>query len=240
MANQKKPAAGVATPARTQSPINVLVIGSVCLAVGLAVGYYFGRASTSTDAAGNAATQAQGSDPGSQAGVPDPAVVQENEQRLKSALAANPNDAKALIELGNLYYDSSRFRDAVDYYGRALDIDPRNVNVRTDRGTSYWNLGQADAAIAEFQKALEVDPSHAQTLYNMGVVYLNGKNDPAGARKAWEKLLATNPDYPGRAKLQQQLNSLGGDGETAGPPTAVKQGDTKGVEDLLQRMKSRQ
>ncbi len=236
MPNQKRPAQ---TTAQTQSPLNVLAIGAVCLAVGLAVGYYFGRQAAGGGGTGGAASQVQGSDSGSQASLVDPAVLQQNEARLKSDLAANPNDARILIQLGNLYYDSGRFRDAVDYYGRALDHDPRNVDVRTDRGTSYWSLGQADAAIAEFQKALEVDPSHAQTLYNMGVVYLSGKNNPAEARKAWEKLLATNPNYPDRAKVQDQLGSLGA--APAMPASgAAKQGEGKGVDDLLQRMKSRQ
>ncbi len=238
MANQKKPPA---VAAQSSSPINVLVIGAVCLIAGLVVGYYFGRQTSGTGLTGGAATPSQGSDSGSQANLVDPAVLQQNEARLKSALASNPNDAKTLIQLGNLYYDSNRFREAVDYYGRALDLDPRNVDVRTDRGTGYWNLGQADSAITDFQKALEVDPSHAQTLYNMGVVYLSGKNNPAEARKAWEKLLATNPNYPDRAKVLEQISSLGGAPQgMPAAPGATKQGDGKGVDDLLQRMKSRQ
>jgi len=237
MANQKRP---VETTAPSQSPLNVLAIGAVCLVVGLAVGYYFGRQTAGGGSTGGTFSQAQGSDPGPQASVVDPAVLQQNEARLKSDLAASPNDARILVQLGNLYYDSGRFRDAVDYYGRALDLDPRNVDVRTDRGTSYWNLGQADAAIVEFQKALEVDPAHAQTLYNMGVVYLSGKNNPAEARKTWEKLLATNPNYPDRAKVQEQLSSLGASPAMPASPGAAKQGEGKGVDDLLQRMKSRQ
>lgn len=236
MANPKKPVRPIV---QTQSPVNVLAVGAICLVVGLAVGYYFGRQASGTGAEVGAAAQTQGSVPATPAGVVDPMVLQQNEARLKSALAANPKDENALIQLGNLYYDSGRFRDAVDYYGRALELDPRNVAVRTDRGTSYWNLSQADAAIAEFQKSLEVDPSHAQTLYNLGVVYLNGKNNPAEARKAWQRLLATNPGYPERAKVQEQLNSLGAMPQMPESPGASKKGDTQGVDDLLQRMKSR-
>ena len=206
MANQKKQAE---PQVQAQSAINVVVVGAICLAVGLAIGYYFGRQSAEPGASGPAAA-GQVPSSGSPGGLVDPAVIQQNEARLKSALASNPKDLNSLIQLGNLYYDSNRYGDAVDYYGRALDLDPSNIDVRTDRGTSYWSLGQADAAIAEFQKALQGDPSHAQTLYNMGVVYLSGKNNPGEARKAWEKLLATNPNYPDRAKVQEQLNSLGG------------------------------
>ncbi len=237
MVTQKKQAA---VPAPAQSPVNVVLVGAICLAAGLAIGYYFGKQAAETGAPGVVpSAQAPASNSGAPSRLIDPAVLQENETRLKSALRANPKDLNALIQLGNLYYDSNRYGDAVDYYGRALELEPRNIDVRTDRGTSYWDLGQADAAIAEFQKALEADPSHAQTLYNMGVVYLHGKNNPAGARKAWEKLLAANPNYPERAKVQEQLGSLGAASAMPAPTGAEKKGDGKGVEDLLQRMKSR-
>jgi tetratricopeptide (TPR) repeat protein len=133
-----------------------------------------------------------------------------------------------------LYYDNGRHREAVDWYGRALELDPGNANVRTDRGTSYWNLGQADAAIDEFKKSIEIAPTHPQTLYNLGVVYLHGKNNPAEARKFWEKLLAANPNYPDSAKIRQQLDALSNTGTGAAP---ANRGGSGSVEDLLQRMK---
>jgi cytochrome c-type biogenesis protein CcmH/NrfG len=226
---------------QANSPAGIVLVGVACLGAGLAIGYYFGRQSAGSVAQAElpAAAQLPASGSGSQTPLVDPAVLQENERRLKSAVAANPKDANALVQLGNLYYDSNRFGDAADYYGRALELDPRNVDVRTDRGTSYWNLGQADNAIAEFQKALEVDPSHAQTLYNLGVVYVNGKNNPAEGRKAWEKLLSTNPNYPDRARVQEQLNAIGAAPAIPAAPGPGKKENGKGVEDLLQRMKSR-
>jgi len=237
MANQKK-TAPVRAP--SQSPVHVVLIGAICLAAGLAIGYYFSGQSAEPGAPAAApASQAPAPGAGATGQVIDPAVLRENETRLKSALRTNPKDLISLIQLGNLYYDGGRFSEAVDYYGRALDLDPRNIDVRTDRGTSYWNLGQADAAIGEFQKALEVDGTHAQTLYNMGVVYLHGKNNPAEARKTWEKLLATNPNYPERGKVQEQISSLGAAAVMPAESGADKKGDSKGVEDLLQRMKSR-
>lgn len=212
-----------ARPAVKESPVMLISVGVACLAVGLGIGYYFGRQSAQPGGTAVASQQ-------------DATFVQ-NEAALRASVQSNPSDTNALIELGNLYYDHGRYRDAIEWYGKALDIDPKNADVRTDRGTSYWNLGQADAAITEFQKALQTDPSHAQTLYNMGVVYLNGKNNAAEAKKAWERLLATNPNYPDRAKLQQQIASLSGQPPMA-PPGAGQAG-TSGMEDLLQRMKSR-
>ena len=215
---------------------NILIVGVICLAAGLGIGYYFGKS------AGLPALPAAAV-PQGQAPVMDTAAFLQNEASLKSMISSNPKDLNALIQLGNLYYDNGKFSQAVDYYGKALEIDPGNIGVRTDRGTCYWSLGQADAAIAEFQKSLQINQTHPQTLFNLGIVYLHGKNDANGARNAWEKLLAANPDYPDRARLQTMLTSLA-PGATAPPAPAVQPeapGQSKpgaaGVEDLFKKMK---
>jgi tetratricopeptide (TPR) repeat protein len=224
----------------------LLVVGIICLAAGLIIGYlagagigfYTGKTIES------AATPDATSFSQTQAPKMDPAEFQAREAGLKSTLSSNPKDLNALIQLGNLYYDDSKFQDAVDYYGKALEIDPQNVDVRTDRGSCYWSLGQADAAIGEFQKSLQVNPSHAQTLFNMGIVYLHGKNDLTEAKKAWEKLLATNPNYPDRARLQQMLISMGSTAANpstspmpSGPAGQNGSGSKPSMDDLFKRMK---
>ncbi len=218
---------------------NLVIVGIICLAVGVGIGYYFGRSTGS--AAIPVATSAS---PG-QTQVPavDPAVFLATEATLKSTLGSKPNDVKTLVDLGNLYYDNNKYQLAIDYYGKALEIDPNDVAVRTDRGSCYWSLGQADPAISEFQKSLQVNPTHPQTLYNLGIVYLHGKNDVAEARKAWEKLLATNPNDPRRDRIQQMLASMGTPAASPEAPSAgsAQPGQSKpgasSMEDLFKRMK---
>ncbi len=232
MANQSKK---VVRPASRESAGNFFLVGVICLAAGLGIGYYFGKgAGTAPTTVAPPAQQ--------QVSIMDPAAFLREEASLKAVLSSSPTDLNTLVKLGNLYYDNGKFADAVDWYGKALEIDPDNVSVRTDKGTSLWNLGQADAAIAEFQKSLAVNPSHPQTLYNLGIVYLHGKDDMAGARSAWEKLLATNPDYPESARLQQMLNSLAEsapaqDPLAAPPAQNPEKPAPKGIEDLFKRMK---
>lgn len=210
-------------PARQSSSTGVLSVAGIFLALGLLIGFYFGKLS-SRPPAPEGRDQPVGT-------VSNPTDFIQTEAALKAVLNVKPGDLQTLIQLGNLYYDNGRFQDAINYYGRALDQDPRNIEVRTDRGTCYWNLGQPDAAIAEFQKSLEVSPTYPQTLYNLGVVYLHGKNDAAQARAVWEKLLAANPAYPERAKVQEMIASLSGAGQ--------EKAGTQGIEDLLERMKKR-
>ncbi len=216
----------LAKPAKHSS--HIVFAGVIGLAVGLVAGYYFGERSAQSEVSPQSQTQ-------NQMPLGNPSAYLQEEAALKSTLVLNPRDLNTLTQLGNLYYDHGQFQEAIEYYGRALDINPQNPNIRTDRGTSYWNIGQPDAAIAEFKKSLDVDPSHAQTLYNLGIVYLNGKNNHEEARKAWERLLATNPSYPERAKVERQLASL----QPAGPSSGGEGKDpSPNIQDLLQRLKN--
>jgi tetratricopeptide (TPR) repeat protein len=227
-------------PVKTRdSAGNIVFVGIICLAVGLGAGYYFGKKSGSAELpVVTSSSPAQ-----TQAPPMDPAVFLATEATLKTALSSNPNDVKALVDLGNLYYDNSKFQQAIDSYGKALEIQPNDVAVRTDRGSCFWSLGQADPAIAEFQKSIQLNPTHPQTLYNLGIVYLHGKNDMAEARRAWEKLLATNPDYPQRARIQQMLVSMGGSAASPEAPAAGSAPTGQGksgastMDDLFKRMK---
>jgi len=79
------------------------------------------------------------------------------------------------------------------------------VSVRTDMGTAYWLMGDADRAIAEFKLALSYAPTNPNTLFNLGLVELQGKKDAASALDDWQKLLATNPSYEGRDKVEQMM-----------------------------------
>ncbi len=221
-----------------ESAGTMLIVGVVSLAIGLGVGYYFGKSVSSTDLP---ATSSAPIDSGSPA--LDPAVFRQREAQFKTQLESNPKDLDTLIQLGNLYYDDKKFDSAIVYYGKALDIDPTNVGVRTDRGTSFWNLGKTDEAIAEFQKSLQIDPSHAQTLFNLGIVYLHGRTDVTAARNAWEKLLATNPNYPQRDQLRQMLASMSGAAPasaasaTTSPSGQNSAGSSASMQDLFQRLK---
>jgi cytochrome c-type biogenesis protein CcmH/NrfG len=179
------------------------LISGACLLLGLAVGYViFGGQSAAPPAASPVAVA-----PAPATGGPQPGLVDEQQaQALRNILAMDPTNVQANTQLGHLYYDSGRFAEAVGPYQRALAVDSRNVNLSTDLGTALWYSGRPDEAIAQFTRSLAIDPTHPQTLFNLGIVKRDGKQDYSGAVQAWEKLLATNPSYAGRDKVQQLLS----------------------------------
>ena len=84
-------------------------------------------------------------------------------------------------------------------------MKPADAAVRTDMGTAFWFMGNADRAIVEFDKALTYVPNNPNTLFNLGLVKWKGKTDAAGAIAAWEKLLATAPNYEQKTQVEQML-----------------------------------
>lgn len=127
---------------------------------------------------------------------------------LLQKLSSDPKNPELLTSIGNLYYDAHQYPVAVDFYGRALQSKPSDTAVRTDMATAYWYLGNTDAAIAEFNKALTFAPNNPNTLFNLGLVKWQGKHDSAGAISDWKKLLAANPNYESKDKVQQMLNEV--------------------------------
>ena len=191
------------------------ILAVVCLLVGIAGGWSIRGwqhpevtgATRATDAlplAGN------GTNGASQ--LPDPVRLKEMADAqagpLLDKLKSDPNNPDLLTSLGNFYYDAKQYPIAVDYYGRALQTKPSDVAVRTDMATAYWYMGNADSALAEFNKALTYAPNNPNTLFNRGLVKWQGKMDSAGAVADWEKLLATNPDYGGKDKVQQMMTEV--------------------------------
>jgi cytochrome c-type biogenesis protein CcmH/NrfG len=124
---------------------------------------------------------------------------------LLARLQSSPNDPALLAQVGNVYYDTRIYSEAIKFYDQSLKADPKNPDVRTDLGTSYYYLGDADRALQEFHTVLKYDPKHAQTMFNMGMVQWQGKGDAKAAVASWEQLLKAVPDYPDRAKVQQLI-----------------------------------
>lgn len=197
------------TPKDGWSSLQAYSLAVVCLIVGLAMGYLFrGSASVTADAGSTAASsppQGMPSGMGQQQVTPEQLkhMADKQAEPLLARLRTTPDDPALLAQIGNIYYDTQSYRDAIQYYDQSLKIDPRNADVRTDLGTSYFYLGDADRAIQEFQIALQKDSKHAQTMFNLGMVQWQGKGDVKAAVASWERLLNTVPDYPERAKVEQ-------------------------------------
>jgi cytochrome c-type biogenesis protein CcmH/NrfG len=139
---------------------------------------------------------------------PPPAEVNAKIQALKDIAQKDPKNLSALVELGNLYFDSDQPREAVEVYGKYLAVNPDNADVRTDMGIMYRKLGDSDRAIQEFKKAAQTDPRHVNSRYNIGVVLLHDKQDIKGAIKAWEDYLKVDSTSERAERVKTQMERM--------------------------------
>jgi cytochrome c-type biogenesis protein CcmH/NrfG len=154
-----------------------------------------------------AATQQQTAAPAQ--GRPAPPSLDENRvAQLRSEADGDPRNPDPRIQLGNLYFDSERFEDAIRWYSEALAIDPRQVGVSTDLGIAYYYSNQPDKALEQFDRSLAIDPAHSKTLLNIGVVRAFGKQDLEGAARAWERVIEVAPNTPEAARAKQGLDGI--------------------------------
>ena len=142
-------------------------------------------------------------------GAPTAALLDENKVKALTAVAdQQPSNPTPRVELGNLYFDSERYTDAIRWYTEALKLAPKDVNVSTDLGVSYYYTNQPDLALAQFDESLKIEPNHTKTLLNMGIVRAFGKQDLAGAEQVWQRVLDLSPDSPEGQAAKRALDSL--------------------------------
>jgi cytochrome c-type biogenesis protein CcmH/NrfG len=192
------------------------VLAAICLVVGMAAGYFFrGSASPqvatpATQAVSQAPTEAPNSQmsPGQLQAIPE----QQSAEAVASAakplideMNADPNNPDKVARVGDFYFDSHVYPQAISYYEKSLKLRPNSPNVLTDLGTAYFYNGDPNTAIKKFDEVLKSNPSHANALFNLGIVRWQGLKDPKGAIQAWELLLKTNPNYEQKEHVRELM-----------------------------------
>lgn len=184
-----------------------VVFGIAGIFFGVLVGWIIGSQQPARGGApAAAAAPAQAAAAGSQQAPP--ALDESRAAALKATAARNPADAETRVQLGNLYFDAERYADARTWYEAALQIDPRNVNASTDLGIAYYYSNDPDRALAQFERSLAVDPAHSKTLLNIGIVRAFGKQDLAGAEKAWQRVIDVAPASQEASVAKRGLEGL--------------------------------
>lgn len=180
------------------------------IAFGLIAGWVIGteqaasRPPTTVAPAAAAAPAGSPSSSASRAAVLDTTKV----KALTSVAEREPSNAKARVELANLYFDAEQYNDAIKWYVDALKLDPNDVNVSTDLGVGYYYTNQPDKALEQFERSLKLDPKHAKTLLNVGIVKAFGKQDLDGASRAWQQVIELTPDSPEGLAAKRALDSV--------------------------------
>lgn len=184
-----------AIPAQTIQRSHVYAMAIICLIAGLGIGYLMRSSMLAVpNAQGVALTSPHGAMPAGHSLEELKQISDQKAAPLLEKLKSNPNDTSLLAQVAALYHTTHRFKEAADYYSRAVNTDPKDVALRTRFASSLYRSGDIDGAIAQLNTALTYDPKDANALYDLGMIRLHGNGDSKGAVAAWQRLLKTNPD----------------------------------------------
>ena len=194
-----------------------VAFGVAGIAFGLIAGWIIGTQQAAKNpppaAPATAATTAAPSSSNTRAAIVDEAKV----SALKVVAEREPTNAQPRIDLGNLYFDAEKYDDAIAWYEQAVKLSPTDVNLSTDLGVCYYYTNQPDKALARFDASLKLDSKHVKTLLNLGIVRAFGKQDMPGAIKAWEQVIAIDPNGVEGQAARRALDTLRQAHGAAGP-----------------------
>jgi Flp pilus assembly protein TadD len=97
------------------------------------------------------------------------AAVRKQLDALKATVERDPSNFEALVQLGNMYMDVTKWPQAVGYYERALRIR-EEPEVRTDLGICYRNSGQMEKALESFRRVSAAKPKDWQSAFNEAAI----------------------------------------------------------------------
>jgi cytochrome c-type biogenesis protein CcmH/NrfG len=89
---------------------------------------------------------------------------------FRRAVERDSNDVQARVGLGNLYYDTANWSDAIVEYRAAIRRDSSLVHAIVDLGVCYYSLGNSVEAERHFLLGLARDPNQPVALFNLGIV----------------------------------------------------------------------
>ena len=98
------------------------------------------------------------------------------------------------FSLGLTYQQRGEYKEAIEYYGQAIEINPQDSKSYINRGTAKAELGNHKKAIKDYDKAIEINPQYAKAYFNRGTVKAKPGNHTETI-KDYDKAIEINPQY---------------------------------------------
>jgi tetratricopeptide (TPR) repeat protein len=100
--------------------------------------------------------------------------------QVLSAVPDASRSAKLYAALGYTYEQQKQYKEAIDAYRHAIELDRDNLDAIRGLAQNLLNDGQTDAALEQYKVIADANPEDAQTYLKMAEIYRrNGKFDLA-------------------------------------------------------------
>lgn len=97
----------------------------------------------------------------------------EDPSGARNAVEENPNDADALLTLGNAFFNENQYDSARYYYERCLSVNPSYKEAHYNIALSWTNERNYSQAITRLQQCVQQNPEYGEALQLLGTCYYN-------------------------------------------------------------------
>ena len=137
------------------------------------------------------------------------------EKKLPALSAYDIRNAWTAYRVGEASEQLEDQASALKWYAMASELAPLNPQFKNKYAGSLLNNNQSAAALRIFEELTREHPYFAPAYSNYGYLLLTLKNDPAGAKRNYDKALALDPDYTSAVLNKAGLYLLRGDSKSA-------------------------
>lgn len=116
-------------------------------------------------------------------------------EQLTAAVQANPDDAAALNNLGQVLVRAERAGEAIPYFNRAIETSPRVWTYHFNRARAYATMQSWSQAIAGYREAAALFPEDYATQFNLAKA-LQVDGDLSGAIESYQRAVTLAPAQP--------------------------------------------
>ena len=110
-----------------------------------------------------------------------------------SELELDTNDPNSLATLGDKYFESNQYTQAIEIYEKVLKLNPNDVDTYNDLGLAYFYAGRSNIAVDRLKRGTEVVPSYQRVWLSLGFVLMTeGRN--VEARPVLQRAVELDPE----------------------------------------------
>ena len=98
---------------------------------------------------------------------------------LTKAFGGHSKTSEDYYNQGNAKCRIQNYREAIDDYTKAIELNPEFVMAYNNRGNAKIAIEDYRGGVDDLTKAIEINPNHAEAYYNRGVIksYYLGQKD---------------------------------------------------------------
>lgn len=114
---------------------------------------------------------------------------------LQTAVAEDPQDARSMAVLADIFTNEGRLDEAIVWYARAIELEPENATYRVAYARALDNRGNVFDARVQYERAIELEPDNQSATFYYGF-FLETLDPPDwdGALAQFERTVEIDPE----------------------------------------------